>query len=171
MSENEMSNCCAVPAPTASATLCPASGTKSQPAKLETVKALLTSEALQRLTTSPHRFCSEPTCEVVYFNACGQTYLKSDIRVAVWQKEPSGVGIVCYCFGENEADIRAEMDLLGKSGAVARVRAHIHAGRCACEVRNPRGVCCLGDVTAVVGRIAAERASAELSRQDGSVPW
>jgi hypothetical protein len=29
------------------------------------------------------------------------------------------------------------------------------AGRCACEVRNPRGACCLGDVAAVVKRVAA----------------
>ena len=37
-----------------------------------------------------------------------------------------------------------------KPHAVERVRAHISAGRCACEVRNPRGACCLGDVTNAV---------------------
>ena len=34
--------------------------------------------------------------------------------------------------------------------AVDRVRAHIAAGRCACEIRNPKGTCCLGDVIAAV---------------------
>jgi hypothetical protein len=39
------------------------------------------------------------------------------------------------------------------SHAVQRVREHISAGRCGCEVRNPRGVCCLGDVTEAVKRM------------------
>ena len=61
--------------------------------------------------------------------------------------------MMCYCFGENEADIRTEIEATGHSEAVQRVRAHIEAGRCACEVRNPRGVCCLGDIAATVKRL------------------
>jgi hypothetical protein len=90
---------------------------------------------------------------VVYFDETGQTYSKSDIRVPVWQKEPFGDRTICYCFGENEADIRAELQVTGHSGAVERVRAHIEAGRCACEVRNPLGVCCLRDVADMVTRV------------------
>jgi hypothetical protein len=69
--------------------------------------------------------------------------------------ERTGARLVCYCFGENEADIRREIEEHGASRAVERVRAHIAAGRCACELRNPRGVCCLGDVIAAVKRMAA----------------
>jgi hypothetical protein len=36
---------------------------------------------------------------------------------------------------------------------VARIREHIAAQRCACDVRNPRGACCLGDVMAAAKRI------------------
>jgi hypothetical protein len=130
------------------------SGTKGKPVELQTVKALLTGRALRRLSVSAHRFCPDPDCEVVYFDAVGDRYTKDDVRVPVWQKESFGRGMVCYCFGENEADIRAETERLGRSDAVERVRRHIEAGRCACEVRNPRGVCCLGDVTAAVKRAA-----------------
>ena len=151
-----MSNCCAAfAASTDDGTSCPISGTSGKPVELQTVKALLTSEALQRLNTSSHRFCSEPACEVVYFDECGHTYSKADVRVPVWQKEPFGDRIVCYCFGENEADIHVEISTKGNSNAVERVRAHIEAGRCACEVRNPRGACCLGDVAAAVKRVTA----------------
>lgn len=132
---------------------CPVSGTKGKPVELQTVKALLTEEALRRVTTSSYRFCPEPTCQVVYFDEAGHTYSRADIRVPVWQKEPFGARMICYCFGENEADIRAEMDATGNSEAAERVRAHIEAGRCACEVRNPRGVCCLGDVAEAVKRV------------------
>jgi hypothetical protein len=91
---------------------------------------------------------------VVYFDAAANRYTKTDVRVPVWQKEPFGERMVCYCFGETEAGIRAEIERLGRSDAAGRVRGHIEAGRCACEVRNPLGVCCLGDVTAAVTRVS-----------------
>lgn len=166
-----MSNCCAAPVATRGTTCCPASGTNGKPVNLQTVKALLTPVALQWMHTSQHRFCPEPTCDVVYFDADGNRYAKNDIRVRVWQKEPFGARMVCYCFGENEAGIRREIDAGGKSDAVDRVRAHIDAGRCACDVRNPRGVCCLGDVAAAVQRVGAKLAPAELGARDGSVRW
>jgi hypothetical protein len=118
------------------------------------VKALLTERALARFTASRHGFCPDPACDVVYFTADGGTYVKSDVRVPVWQKEPAGARMLCYCFGEDEGGIRDEIQATGTSRAAERVRAHIEAGRCACEVRNPRGVCCLGDVGAAITRIA-----------------
>ena len=63
--------------------------------------------------------------------------------------------MICYCFGENEADISAEVEQTGRYNAVERVRVHIASGRCACDVRNPKGACCLGDVTQAVKRITA----------------
>jgi hypothetical protein len=63
--------------------------------------------------------------------------------------------VLCYCFGESEASIRDEIAETGRSTAVERIRAHIAAGRCACELRNPRGACCLGDVIAAVARAEA----------------
>jgi hypothetical protein len=138
------------------------SRTKGKPVELLTVKALLTEAALQRITTAAHRFCPEPSCDVVYFDAEGATYGKNDLREPVWQKEPFGDRTVCYCFGVSEESIRAEIQATGRSEATARVRAHIAAGRCACEVRNPRGICCLGDVAAAVTRV-------ELALRDSAV--
>ena len=75
------------------------------------------------------------------------------MRVPIWQKEPPERRTVCYCFDETESAIARELRDTGMSHAVDRVRAHIAAQRCACEVRNPRGVCCLGDVIAAVDRV------------------
>jgi len=145
--------------------MCPVSATKAKPVELLTVKALLTDTALRRVNNVVHWFCSDPSCEVVYFDANGASYVKSDIRVAVWQKELFGDRTVCYCFGESEQTIRAEIQTRGRSEAIERVRAHIAAGRCACEVRNPRGACCLGDMTAAVERVTvACRDSAAVDR-------
>jgi hypothetical protein len=92
----------------------------------------------------------------VYFSGDGQIFATSDVRVTVWEKQPPGERTVCYCFGENEADMRREIERDGRTAAVERVRAHIAARRCACEVRNPRGACCLGDVMAAVKRLGAD---------------
>lgn len=149
-----MSNCCRSSGCASNeVAACPVSGTRGSTVDLQTVKAMLTEVALRRLTTAAHRFCSDPGCDVVYFAEDGRTYSTTDIRVAVWQKEPAGARVVCYCFGENEVDIRVELETCGRSDAVERVTAHIKAGRCACEVRNPRGTCCLGDVSAAVKRV------------------
>jgi hypothetical protein len=123
---------------------------------LQTVKALLTETALRRISGAPYRFCPDPACEIVYFSAT-DTFLVQDLRVPVWQKEPSGTRMICYCFGESEAEISREIVECGWSEAVERVREHIAAGRCACELRNPRGVCCLGEVIAAVQRVAHEQ--------------
>ena len=91
----------------------------------------------------------------MYFNIDGQPFTMADVRVPVWQKLPFGDRPICYCFGELEASIRDELADDGVSNVVERVRAYIAANRCACDVRNPRGTCCLSDVIAAVKRIEA----------------
>ncbi len=149
--------CCCAPAESAngnSVSRCQTCGTAGTAVDLLTVKALLTAHALRRLAVTDYRFCADAGCEVVYFDADGHTFTTTGVRVPVWQKQPFGQRMVCYCFDENEAAIRTEIEQLGNSDAAERVRIHIDAGRCACEVRNPRGSCCLGDVTAAVERVA-----------------
>jgi hypothetical protein len=154
-----MAECCC-PEPSATngrePATCSACRTGGKPVDSLTVKALLTETALRRFEPGLYRFCPDTRCEVVYFAELVVAFLKSDLRVPVWQKETPGRRTVCYCFGEHEADIRIEVERDGHSGAVDRVRAHIAAGRCACEVRNPRGACCLGDVTMAVDRLRRE---------------
>lgn len=158
MTGDSPDRCCPPPGAHVEAPHCPQSRTRGTRVPLDTVKALLRDTAMRRLTPSEHAFCPDPGCPVVYFTTDGDVYRTTDIRVPVWQKEPFGARTVCYCFGENEADMQKEVERTGTSEAVARVRAHIKARRCACEVRNPRGVCCLGDVTEAVTRVAAARA-------------
>lgn len=149
-----MSSCCGTPPRPSSPdpATCPVSGARGVRVPLQTVKALLTALAMRRVTPGTHRFCADSSCDVVYFSDDGGTYRTTDIRVKVWHKQPPGARVVCYCFGENEADIAVEIETTGASEAVDRVKAHIASARCACEMRNPRGVCCLGDVTAAVKR-------------------
>ncbi|MBY0497452.1 MAG: (2Fe-2S)-binding protein [Cyanobacteria bacterium] len=138
---------------------CPHCGAKGARVELTTVKALLTELALRQFEPGPHSFCPGATCSVVYFAADGQVYTTTDVRVPVWQKQPAGARRICYCFDENEASMAREVVETGRCGAVQRVRDHIAAGRCACEVRNPRGTCCLGEVMKAVARVESECSS------------
>ena len=151
-----MSGCCCPPRPEnpTERRQCPRSGTAGTSVNVQTVKALLISDALARISSAEYRFCPDPSCEVVYFDGAEQVFTVRDIRVPVWQKEPVGARTICYCFGENEAQMRESAE---PAKALERVRAHIAAGRCACELRNPKGSCCLGDVIAAVQRAEASR--------------
>jgi hypothetical protein len=127
-----------------------------KPVDRQTIKALLTDAALGRLTRNDYWFCSANDCDVVYFDQDGSSFTTADLRVGVWHKLASGDRPICYCFGESEASLRLEIAREGRSSAVERIRSHVAAGRCACNVRNPRGVCCLGDVTTAIERVQAE---------------
>ena len=139
---------------------CPSCSARATPVEVSTLKALLTPEALGQLLLGSFHFCANPACDTVYFSDGGQLFQTRDLRVAVWQKERPGARTICYCFGENEAAMQQEVDEHGVTSAVARVRRHIADRRCACDVRNPRGVCCLGDLMATAKRLSASRASA-----------
>ena len=150
-----MSDCCTVERPreTAASTRCPECDVPGRKLDPLTPKALLTPRALARLTPGEHRFCPSPHCPVAYFGS-GDVFRREDLRVPVFQKEPEGERLVCYCFELSEADIRREIAESGQATASKRITAHVQAGRCACEVQNPQGSCCLGNVATVEKREA-----------------
>ena len=113
-----------------------------------TVRAMLRPAALARLSAPAHRFCPTPQCPIVYFGT-DETFGREDVLVDVFQKERPGDRLVCYCFRETEVDIRREIEETGRSTAAERITELVAAGRCACEVRNPQGTCCLGNIALV----------------------
>ncbi len=117
-----------------------------------TLKALLRPSGLVRLSAAHHRFCPTFDCPVVYFGR-EESFERDDVTVPVFQKEVPGARLVCYCLSITEADIRREILESGHSAAADQIRTLVNAGRCACEVRNPQGSCCLGNVAAVANMV------------------
>jgi hypothetical protein len=117
-----------------------------------TLKALLRPDALARLQVgAAYRFCATSTCSIVYFAADTQSiYHKEDLEVRVGLKETQDPVPLCYCFGHTRASIEDEIARTGKSTATATITVHIKAGRCGCDVNNPSGTCCLGEVNKTV---------------------
>ena len=147
------SDCCDTNDRTPRQAACPVTRTMGTRVRLQTVKAILKESSLRRLVPSTYYFCPEPACTVVYFSKQGDCYSKDDLRTSVWQKEPAGSRLLCYCFGENEQTIAAEIAAIGTSNAMNRVKEHVRSGTCACDVRNPRGICCLADLKAAIARL------------------
>lgn len=118
------------------------------------MKALLHPKALMGLSAPQHRFCPTAGCMVVYF-AVGEVFGRGDLMVTVFQKESPGARTVCYCFAITEEDLRREIAQTGRSSASERITQLVKDERCACEVRNPQGNCCLGNVAEVTKAMEA----------------
>lgn len=138
---------------------CPSCGRKGKVVDGQTVKALLAVSLLQ-VTREPYLFCRTPECPVVYFSADGmQTFTTEQVRERVYQKEPQAEDVpVCYCFRHTVGSIRAEIEHTGGSTVVEEIMAGTRAGYCACDIRNPQGACCLGNVGALVKQLLGETA-------------
>lgn len=130
---------------------CPQNGTQGPPVDLITLKSLLRGAALMQLEPQQtYRFCPDTECLVVYFSQAGQTFMTTDLKVPVFQKDSRAEVSVCYCFEWTRQRIGEEIERNGSSSAIASIKAQIKAKRCGCEVNNPQGHCCLGNVRQVV---------------------
>lgn len=132
--------------PLRAANACPECGKTGKPVQGQTVKALL-SVSLRDVRDVEHLFCRTQTCQVVYFSPGGeQTFTVEQVRERVYQKEPGAEEVfVCYCFRHTVGDIRTASPET-RAAIVNDINASINAGQCACDLRNPQGSCCLGNV-------------------------
>ena len=63
---------------------------------------------------------------------------------------------LCYCFGFDESNIREEIAQTGTTTVPARISRLIREGLCACDVLNPSGKCCLGEINRTATRLKKE---------------
>ena len=148
--------CCSGEADTVSEK-CPQCGATGKAVSTLTLKQMVKPEFLSLVDKPGFRFCRTPTCKVVYFHSDGDRLEKKDVRVRVGLKESEDPVPVCYCFGFTEAMVREEIRDTGHCTVPERITAEIKAGHCACEIRNPQGSCCLGNVNAAVKRLLVPR--------------
>ena len=136
---------------------CPTNGQTGQRVDALTLKALL-ARPLTEIRDIEYRFCRAADCPTVYYSADGmQLVAEPDLRERVYQKHPTELtALVCYCFYHTVGSIRAELAQTGHSTAIEQINAGIQAGRCACDIRNPQGDCCLGNVRKLVQRFEQE---------------
>ena len=136
---------------------CPTNQKVGQSVNTLTLKALL-AVPLTQVSAAEYRFCQAADCPTVYYSADGaQCFREADLRERVFQKHRRDDSVlVCYCFGHTVGSIRAELNAIGPSPVVEAIETGIRVGQCACDIRNPEGECCLGNVRALVRQLKAE---------------
>ncbi len=75
-----------------------------------------------------------------------QSVAPSPLSEALPRQGCSPDAMVCYCFLYRRSDLEREIATVGEAQISAPIATEIKTGNCACEVRNPTGRCCLGDV-------------------------
>ena len=123
---------------------CPGCGQHGRPVSLLTVQALV-ALSLRELGQPPYWFCPTPGCAVVYFAAGAVPITCNQLRERVYQKAPDPDVLVCYCFRYSRGAFQ-HTDSVGRAAILADVVGGTRQGQCACEVRNPQGSCCLGNL-------------------------
>lgn len=153
-----MSDTCCAPSKPGSQPLaaraCPDCGRPGRAVSFTTVQSQV-ALSLRELALAAYHFCGTPGCAVVYFASAAQgcaqgqsAITREQLRERVFQKESADNVLVCYCFRYSVGDIQRS-DRAGRCAILADIMAGTQQGQCACELRNPQGRCCLGNVRRV----------------------
>lgn len=139
---------------------CPTNGKVGKAVDTLTLKAML-ARSLTELRPVEYRFCPDADCPTVYYSVDGlQTFVEADLRERVYQKHPQERDIyICYCFQHTVGEIVAETS--GDAQVVIEINQAIKNGQCACDIRNPQGSCCLGNIHSVSKRAQLDKGVVE----------
>ncbi|MFQ5504486.1 MAG: hypothetical protein ACE5F1_06770 [Planctomycetota bacterium] len=131
---------------------CPVCDGKGKAVKRVTIEALLTQEALDRVSSRDgFRFCPTPTCDVAYFRpGTDERFLCRDVRVRIGLKENESPRPVCYCFDHTVEEIEADVASTRTSQIPDEIAEKCRRGLDRCAETNPQGTCCLGNVRGVL---------------------
>lgn len=131
--------------------VCPGNGTSGRRVEWRTVAALALGPIPPR---REYRLCDAPDCDILYFSTDGHCLRVTDLRFEPGIKSTRPEALLCYCFLHRRRDFSSEILQGGKSALCSRIAAEVKAGNCACEVRNPTGHCCLGELKREIAKIA-----------------
>lgn len=145
-----MSSCCTAPQPAASS-ICLLCGKTGKPVDRMTVEALMRPDLRASVAETQYYLLEGPACDVVYFAQDPPHYVYArDLTVRVGSKVTEDPVPVCYCFEKTERMVIDDFLAHGRSTIFAEITAHVAANECACEVKNPAGRCCLGNVSKAI---------------------
>ncbi|MCR4315202.1 MAG: mercuric transporter MerT family protein [Planctomycetes bacterium] len=134
---------------------CPCCETTGKVVSALTVESLVAASRYEEYESREgFRFCPEPSCEVVYFKQGSRdealVLTKWDLKVRVGVKERTSPRPVCYCFDHTIEEIQDEVARTGDSVILGDIREKCRQGLDRCEMANPKGSCCLGDVAKAI---------------------
>ena len=85
------------------------------------------------------RLCRTRDCPLVYYGDAGAQIPASTLSLLPLFK---GGTVVCFCFLRHAEDVANG----GRERVLEEISARVRAGDCSCDLRNPSGKCCLGEI-------------------------
>jgi hypothetical protein len=146
-------NCCS-PQPKGKVE-CPSCNKKAKGVLGKTVEALLTHRTkVQFECFDGFYYCKTPSCKTVYFR--DDTILtQKDMSIIVGLKDGASPATICYCFDWTKERIKTEIQEKGTTVALEDIKANMQNPGCSCEILNPSGDCCLGDVSKIIKELSS----------------
>jgi len=152
-----MQECCGLPQERPGV-VCPKNEKVCKPVGRITVEALIRPDRRHSLTLLPYYFCDSPSCDVVYVSASTEHVITKDqLQVRVGTKENKDPIPLCYCFDFDKKAIWDDIRFKGRTDIPQIITQRIKAGECRCQVTNPSGNCCLGDIYRAVKEYSSVR--------------
>jgi len=152
-----MENCCSSPKENSNTNtiIYPSCKNKAKNIQLMTINSMLKPSVLESINAmEKYHFRSTKNCKVVYFDTSNKEYTLSDIKISVHQKDDSLSTPVCYCFNWTKEKIKQNVENKLTPNPLEHIRENIKENRCGCEVNNPQGSCCLGNVKKFIKNLA-----------------
>lgn len=134
--------------------LCPNCKSEGKIIEEKTIKSQLDISLLE-LKSDQYWFCSNPNCYIVYFTDMdSEIYKESDLRELVYQKHINEKDVlVCYCFKYTVGEIIKDYLINNESLLLEEIKRGTKSGKCACDIRNPQGSCCIGNIVSIIKKI------------------
>lgn len=96
-----------------------------------------------------YKYCKNENCDTSYFTEDKSHYFTiNDLKERPTLKDKGLDVKVCYCFGHTRQSVLSELKATGQSTVLGDIKSKMKDPGCFCEVSNPQGSCCLGNVTA-----------------------
>lgn len=132
---------------------CPFCGDEGTIVKNITPKSILKDNIVGLISDEKsYRYCKNKNCDISYF-AEDQNFHVADMKVKATHKD-NGLDVhVCYCFNYTRDMILKDIMNNGKSNALKEIKDKMKDPGCFCEISNPQGSCCLGNVSAWIREI------------------
>jgi hypothetical protein len=137
---------------------CPTCHRPGRVVALHTVRACV-AISLRELQSPDYHFCATSTCATVYYTVDGSVISVGQVREPVYVKAAAADATpICYCFRFRSGDLR-HTNAAGRAAILATIQDGTQQGHCACDLRNPAGRCCLGDVRRLLATLQSEEST------------
>ncbi|MBC8346214.1 MAG: hypothetical protein ISR82_05270 [Candidatus Marinimicrobia bacterium] len=131
--------------------VCQTCGEKGKKVELATIRSLTRRDHPLYAELKSGFICTNPDDNTVYYSEENDIIIyHNDLVTSFHLKNPDDKQNLCYCFQHSRRAIKEDITKNGHSRIELSIREKVKQGACTCEVSNPKGKCCLGDVSGFV---------------------